>query len=140
MSITGLILSLALVAIVTLIVIYPFVRPSKRATTNISLQQQYDRIQAYYDRVLTNIRDLDEDYATGKINEADYNEEREVWVYRGIRLLRVQDQLDEDHSLVASTHTDVGDIDHAIEDAIRAYRDGNNPAFHDISQAEKTGS
>jgi len=140
MSIAGLVISLVLILIVTLMVAYPFVRPSEAFTEDVSLQQQRDRIQAYYERVLTNIRDLDEDFATEKINETDYNEEREVWVHRGIRLLRVQDQLDSEHSLVSDEHHDASDIDHAIEDAIRSYRDGTTPDYHTLSQAETTGS
>ncbi len=139
MSITGLILSLIITGIIFLIVVYPFVRPHQQ-TVDLALQQQYDRIQAYYERVLTNIHDLDEDHATGKINETDYNEEREVWVYRGIRLLRVQDQLDREHSLVTSDHLEMSDIDAAIEEAILAYRDGSDPDYHELSKAETTGS
>ena len=139
MSITGLILSLIITGIIFSIVVYPFVRPPQQ-TVDLALQQQYDRIQAYYERVLTNIHDLDEDHATGKINETDYNEEREVWVYRGIRLLRVQDQLDREHSLVTNDHLEMSDIDAAIEEAILAYRDGSDPDYHELSKAEITGS
>lgn len=141
MSITGLLFSLVLIGLTTLIVVYPFIRQQHtKNTANTPLQQQFDRIQIYYDRVLTNIRDLDEDFNTGKINEADYQQEREVWVHRGIRLLRVQDQLDTQHSLVDPNHVDASSIDQAIEEAIKAYRDDNTPVFHELSQAENTGT
>ncbi len=141
MSILGLLISLVLTALAVLLVVYPLVRPSReRNSSQDSIQQQTDRVQAYYERVLTNIRDLDEDFATGKIRETDYQEEREVWVHRGIRLLRVQDQLDAQHSLVDSASADAENIDRAIEATIRAYRDGEAPAYHDLSAGEKTGS
>lgn len=136
MSIVGLIISLALVFITALIVIYPIVRKPVATTANSSISQQYDRIQAYYERVLTNIRDLDEDFTTGKINEADYNEEREVWMHRGIRLLRVREQLDTHHGLVDSQHQEASDVDHAIEEAIRAYREGEEPTYHELQPTE----
>ncbi len=138
MSIVGLLVSLILVFITALIVVYPIVRKPKKDGSNSSLSQQYDRIQAYYERVLTNIRDLDEDYTTEKINEADYSEEREVWVHRGIRLLRVREQLDSQHSLVDSQHQDASDVDSAIEEAIRAYREGDEPNYHELQPTENT--
>jgi len=140
MSIIGLIISLILIAFAMLIVSYPLIRQNNQQTTNTTLEQQRDRIQTYYERVLTNIRDLDEDYTTGKISETDYQAERDVWVHRGIRLLRVQDQLDTQHSLVDTQHGDANSIDGAIEDAIRAYREGQAPTFHELSQAENTGA
>ena len=72
---------------------------------------------------------------TGKINEVDYRDEREVWLHRGIRLLRVRDDLDARQSLV-STDSTGGDIDGAIEAAIMAYRDSAQPAAHDLSPRE----
>ena len=79
-----------------------------------------------------NIRDLDEDYLTEKLSEADFQAERAVWVNRGVRLLKVQDSLDAQHSLVDDGAVDAEEIDKAIETAVRAYRDGNAPAYHDL--------
>lgn len=141
MSISGLLISLVLIGISTLIVILPFVRRVRsQSSTTISKQQQYDRIQTYYERVLTNIRDLDEDFTTGKISESDYQEEREVWVHRGIRLLRVQDQLDAQGSLIDTQNAGASNIDDAIENAIKAYREGDAAIVEDMSQAEQTGT
>jgi Asp-tRNA(Asn)/Glu-tRNA(Gln) amidotransferase B subunit len=81
-----------------------------------TLDRQRERVLAYYERVLTNIRDLDEDHITGKIAEDEYNVEREVWVQRGIKLLKVIDELESKKSLVASS--DDAEIDSAIEAAI----------------------
>jgi|GEM_PF-419073 len=141
MSIFGLSISIVLVLITVLIVVYPLVRQtSTQVTSDTAIQQQRERAQAYYDRVLTNIRDLDEDFTTDKISEADHQAERDVWVHRGIRLLRVLDQLDAQHSLVDNQAVDIASIDDAIEEAIKAYRDGEQPAYHELSQARNTGS
>ena len=141
MSILGLSISIILALITLIIVVYPLVRQaSARVTSDSAIQQQRERAQAYYDRVLTNIRDLDEDFSTDKINEADHQAERDVWVHRGIRLLRVLDQLDTQHSLTDSPAVDIASIDDAIEEAIKAYRDGEQPAYHELSQAGNTGS
>ena len=141
MSILGLSISIVLALIMLLIVVYPLVRQaSSQTTSDTTLQQQRERALAYYDRVLTNIRDLDEDFSTEKINEADHQQERDVWVHRGIRLLRVLDQLDAKHSLVDSQGIDIASIDDAIEEAIKAYRDGDQPAYHELSQAGNTGA
>lgn len=132
MSIPGLIISFALFLIAIAVVARPFLRQRKTSEKDdVQLQVQRDRVQVYYERVLTNIRDLDEDYATGKIDDVDYRAEREVWVHRGIRLLRVRDGLDARQSLVTGRDADAGAIDEAIEAAISAYRDGAGAALHD---------
>ena len=134
MSIFGLIFALTLVLIAIVVVARPFFRlaPS-RVEADSKLQLQRERVSSYYERVLTNIRDLDEDFQTGKIAEADYRQEREVWVDRGIRLLRVADNLDRQHSLVSTDTSDADDIDRAIEAAVQSIRDGEQPSFHDLS-------
>ncbi len=132
MSILGLMISIALICAAVLLVVYPLIRPSRRQNrSKRRIQQQTDRVQAYYERVLTNIRDLDEDFSTGKISEADYQEEREVWVHRGIRLLRMQEQLDAQRSLADSAGADAERIDRAIEDAILAWRDSEAPPYRE---------
>lgn len=130
MSIFGLMISIALICAAVLLVVYPLIRPShRRGWSNRGMRQQADRVQAYYARVLTNIGDLDEDFSTGKISEADYCEEREVWVHRGIRLLRMQAQLDARRGRVDSADADAERIDRAIEDAIIAWRAGEAPPY-----------
>ena len=138
MSILGLIISLALFLLAVAAVAHPFLRPRKTSERDdAQLQVQRDRVQVYYERVLTNIRDLDEDYATGKINEDDYREEREVWARRGIRLLRVRDSLDARQSLVTGRDANADKIDEAIEAAISAYREGAGAVMHGPSSGEE---
>ncbi len=121
MSIAGLVISLLLLFAALWVTAYPLIQSPRRPNqANGGLQAQTDRVQAYYARALTNISDLDEDFAAGKISEADYQEEREVWAHRGIQLLRVQAQLEAQRSLADSA--DAERIDRAIEAAVLARR------------------
>lgn len=134
MSILGLGVSLALVLIAILVVARPFFRAlPTRLDSDSNLQLQRERASRYYERVLSNMRDLDEDFQTGKIAGADYREEREVWVDRGIQLLRVADSMNSEHSLVPAGAADAEEIDRAIESAVQAIREGKQPSFHDMS-------
>ncbi len=133
MSIAGLAIALFLVLVALIAVAYPFWRPAGvKVEADANLRRQRERVRRYYERVLVNIRDLDEDYLTEKLSEADFQAERAVWVNRGVRLLKVQDSLDAQHSLVDDGAVDAEEIDKAIETAVRAYRDGNAPAYHDL--------
>ena len=117
MSIPGLLISLLLVLIAIAIVARPLLGAA-RSGNESALDEQGDRVGNYYERVLTNIRDLDEDLATGKIGAADHRREREVWVARGIALLRLQDQLE-----ARRVATDMpADTEAMIEAAVAAYR------------------
>ena len=88
---TALVLSLIALAIVA----RPLLRPPRRErAAESNRQEQREQVLSYYERVLTNIRDLDEDRSTGKISDENYRMEREVWAQRGIRLLRALDQLE----------------------------------------------
>ena len=136
MSIGGLIITLALVLIATVVVARPFFRFAPNQTGDAKLQLQRERVHSYYERVLINIRDLDEDFQTGKIAQADYHEEREVWVYRGIRLLRVADRLDRQRSPAATGAFDADEIDREIERAVRAVREGKQATLHELSDRE----
>ena len=85
MSIVG----LAVAGILALLLIVFAARPFFALPENlVSFQEkQRERALAYYERVLSNIRDLDDDQATGKISQEEYQSEREVWMNRGVRLL-----------------------------------------------------
>jgi predicted nucleotidyltransferase len=87
-------------------------------------EKQHERLMLVYERVLRNLRDLDEDFATGKMPPQDYQSEREVWMQRGIQVLKALDGL-EANQMVADT-ADIEQIDTAIdsqiEAAVAAYR------------------
>ena len=139
MSVPGLLIALILSGVALAIVAGPLLRPPRgEEVAEEPLRRQRVRIHAYYERVLTNIRDLDEDFATGKINEGDYREEREVWAQRGIRLLRAADQLALEGSPMADAAEAEG-IDRAIEEAVAAYRVGMRAAQGESTAGDETG-
>ena len=119
MSIEGLIASLLITLVIVFWLLYPFLR-SGGISDAAFLDRQRERALAYYERVLLNVRDLDEDHATGKIAEEEYQAEREYWLERGVRLLRLLDQLDHNETLMAQQTTDDAAIDAAIENAIQS--------------------
>lgn len=126
MSIAGLLFGMVVLLIALVWVIGPFLEPRGVQSTadDALLDKQRERLFIVYERVLTNIRDLDEDHTTGKMPDEDYAYEREIWVQRGIQVLKALDNLDARQIITASA--DAEDIDHAIdrqiEDAIAAYR------------------
>ncbi len=124
MSLEGLIITLTLLVIAGLWIAAPLLNPS-RQKTNATTQKQRERLMVHYERALNNIRDLDEDYATGKIQKEDYIQEREQWVQRGIQVLMALDEL-ESKAQPRSEAKDDADIersvDRQIEAAVAAYR------------------
>lgn len=129
MSIAGLLISFIIVAAVVAWVMIPFLfRQDTSGDETASVERQRERLLVYYERVLRNLHDIDEDFATGKLSEAEHRIERERWAQRGIQALKALDQLDTQH-LVAPSAADNAAIDEAIEQAIETtladYR--NNP-------------
>ena len=122
MSPEGLVIALALLIFVGLWIGAPLLRrESPRLSDDALAQKQRERLLVYYERVLTNIRDLEEDHATGKIRTTAYEDEREEWVQRGIQILKALDSTQAiptaaDEAAVEET------IDDEIEAAIAAYR------------------
>lgn len=120
MSITGLIVAVLFAVIVVLWMLSPYFAAREAvARLDDPVARQRERLEIYYARVLRNLHDLDEDYATGKLNEADYRREREPWVERGMEALRRLDELDATH-LVAPGDADAAAIDSAIDDEVEA--------------------
>jgi len=135
MSVPGLLIALVLSLFAMAAVARPLLRPPKRERAAASShRERRDRIETYYERVLTNIRDLDEDFATGKINEGDYRSEREVWVERGIRLLRVRHQVANEQA----RNEDSERIDRAIEEALAVYRERLQTDERSLSEGDAT--
>ena len=114
MSLPGLLISALIALVAGVIVARPLLRDAARRGGR---QRELDRLTAAYERVLTNIRDLDEDQRTGKIGIEEYAAEREVWMRQGISILRAMDAHEAREGEIAD------DIDAAIEAAIRAARE-----------------
>lgn len=120
MSVEGLGLSAVLISLTALLVALPLLRRSHNFTLDQARRlKQRERLLAYYERVLTNLRDLDEDHATGKMLDADYTPEREQWVQRGIEVLKALDSA-KDHSIIPAAAVDDAAVDEAVDDAIEA--------------------
>jgi aminoglycoside phosphotransferase (APT) family kinase protein len=119
MSIEGLIVSTALAVLVALWIGFPWLRGERRQAEISTVERQRERLTVYYSRVLRNIHDLDEDYATGKLNPDEYGQEREAWVARGVAALKALDELDAAHPVVNANADDTS-VDEAIDDAIEA--------------------
>ena len=125
MSLPGLFMGLVILVGLLLFVITPLMRPADTGTpVDLLIEKQRERLLMVYERVLGNIRDLDEDLTTNKMSEADYVTERELWVQRGIQVLKTLDALDAKQILTTSPVAEDIDraIDNRIELAVEAYR------------------
>jgi len=125
MSLPGLFMGLVILVGLLLFVVTPLMRPAGADTpVDILVEKQRERLLMVYERVLGNIRDLDEDLTTNKMSEADYTTERELWVQRGIQVLKTLDALNAKQILTTSPVVEDIDraIDNRIEAAVAAYR------------------
>jgi hypothetical protein len=116
-----------MISAVLVLVISPLLRDKQAFTQrDTQLARQRDRAEVYYQRVLRNLRDLDEDEALGKIAPDEYAVERTLWAQRGVEVLKALDQLDVG-ILIAAQEADDSAIDSAldrsVEAAVRAYRE-----------------
>ncbi|TVR19842.1 MAG: hypothetical protein EA396_11760 [Anaerolineaceae bacterium] len=123
MSLEGLILSLLVVLVFAVFLLYPFwdstpqqadTAPDSDSQIAAQITGQRERLQIYYDRVLANLHDLDEDYAIGKLDDAEYRVDRERWVQRGVQALKGLETLDSGQ-LIAPSDTDAAQIDEIID-------------------------
>lgn len=136
MSIVGLIVVALLFAGSVYALIHPFVSKTQIIT---EAQRSQDELLTAYERVLATIRDLDEDYAIGKMPEAAYQRERAFWAERGVEMLKVlaPDPATAQQVLASTAERRNSrderppaidtSLDDAVEQAIRAYRQASTP-------------
>ncbi|MFQ3535246.1 MAG: hypothetical protein SNJ58_05165 [Aggregatilineales bacterium] len=121
MSFEALGLSLALIAAVVLWIAAPLLRHKPRFAEHAD-DVLVERLQQHYERVLASLRDLEEDFALGKLDQARYQAERQRWLAQGVEVLA---ELDRIGALSKPAQT-VGELDAAvdyrIEQAVAAYR------------------
>lgn len=117
MSIIGLISSIVLLLVSIAYIFGPLLMKVDLSAGSFRNRQR-ERALTYYERVLRNIRDLDDDLATDKIIQVEYDIERERWMTRGVELLRMLEQLDDAQNIVDDMGADDAEIDAAIEQAI----------------------
>lgn len=122
MSPSGILFGLLLAAFVLMWIVLPLLQKSRSdsaTSDDLLIDKQRERLLLYYERVLRNIRDLDEDHALGKIDDAEYEQEREAWAQRGAQVLQALDTLPA-KQVIAQTTADDSAVDNAIDDAIEA--------------------
>ncbi|MDX2139921.1 MAG: hypothetical protein SF123_17680 [Chloroflexota bacterium] len=128
MSIEGLIIGFILVSIVVVIVAAPLLgREGRFDAQAAQLARQRERAHVYYERVLRNLRDLDEDHALGKLDDDAYEADRALWAERGVQVLKALDQLSAGTMIAPPSADDAAidrSLDDAVEAAVRAYRQG----------------
>jgi hypothetical protein len=117
MSIEGLLVSLMITGAALIFVLLPLLRRPRASADEEVLTRQRDRLTVYYERVLRNVQDLDEDYQTGKLNAGEYEAEREQWIQRGVTALKA---MEDTRALVADAPPDTAALDREIEAAIEA--------------------
>src|ERR1043165_4551965 len=119
MSVQGLLFALLLALFVIAWIVMPLLQRSRQGADDPLKEKQRERLLIYYERVLRNIHDLDEDHALGKIDEGEYARDREEWTERGVQVLQALDTITE-KEVIAETSADDASVDHAIDDAIEA--------------------
>lgn len=124
MSIEALVVSLTLLAITALWIIAPLLSQTAHTLKGEAKRKQRERLLVHYERLLNNLRDLEEDYSTGKIRPEDYQTDRETLMERGIQILAALDNLSGTAANTAHKNAAAVDesVDKAIEEAVQAYR------------------
>lgn len=122
MSTAGLIFAGLMTLISVVILAQPLLR--RAGATPDSVQHTRARLAAEYERVLTVIRDLDDDYALGKITPDVYARERGQWSRQGVALLQALDAAaPPEHPArkakrIVSTHPPQESAEQALDDAV----------------------
>lgn len=116
MSTTGILISLIILAAAVVWIALPLRRARNLPSATLTPHEQ---LVAVYERVVARIRDLDEDYASGKLLEEDYTSERAVLAERGVQILQAL-EADKPADSSGGVKTDIDtELDKAIEAAIR---------------------
>ncbi len=124
MSSAGLVLSLVVVVLTVAFLALPLIRARRAAASPSELLHQQQRAQLLnaYERVLLTIRELDEDFHTGKLSEEVYTSERAVWSEQGVTLLQSLERLNGQPSTrsaeVPRTAEQGTQIDKELDDAV----------------------
>lgn len=88
MSGEGLIASIVILLLGIVYLALPFVRAGRSSAVTTEERERLKLIAAY-ERALMTVRDLDDDYAVGKLPEETYATERTRWTEHGAMLLEL---------------------------------------------------
>lgn len=128
MEAQSLILGVVIVALTALIVLWPLVSGAGKEKRESAPSTALETLLAERDAIYTVIRDLDFDFETGKLTEADYQAQREQWVERGVDVLKALDAAQVNGAAAApangtaATPAEPDDLESQIEAAIAARR------------------
>jgi hypothetical protein len=132
MDIGSILLGLALLLVVAFIIARPLLAGSRGRERQPG---PLDELLAERERVLLQLRDLDFDYATAKIMDADYTAQRAHLVARGVEILKQLDALAATVGAPAASAAGNGRaaaLDAEIESAVASARRPAAPAADDI--------
>lgn len=109
---------------VILSIVWPLVagQPQQEKTASAASGVDMEALLARRDTIYSAITDLDFDFETGKLGEDDHAAQREIWVQRGISMLKEIDALPADAASIGVDSDEPTDLDDEIEAAIRARR------------------
>lgn len=116
---------LVLAGLSVIALVAPFLRPNVHSTAQLHYQRQRDALLVYYQQVTSNLRDLRDDLEAGKLLTEAYETEREVWMGRGVQILRTIDDLDKTAPKPATSATTEHalEVESQIEAAVQRYLD-----------------
>lgn len=110
MTTDGAILGIIMAVIVGLAIALPFLMDRRRPSDDAAVMAH--QLQERLSQLLSNIADLDFDFDTGKLAEADYVTQRKMLIGRGVStLIRLDEALEQADS-----------VDNQIEEWVAAYR------------------
>jgi len=124
MTIGSILLGLAMLVLVGLFIARPLIKPESRSKQELTLRQA---LLTQKEALLIQIKNLDFDYETGKMPEADYRQQRDGLMVEATAVLKQLDALDEgeisaDPALEPEMVASTSDTEAAIEAAIAARR------------------
>jgi hypothetical protein len=132
MEAQSLIMGVILVALSIFFVLWPLFSVTREERENDAgvLASSRDVLMEQRDAIYLTIRDLDFEFETGKLSEDIYQSQRNMWVERGVEVLRAVDQLKQKFSDAGVSIEAAGlsptsvtnDVDAQIEAAIAARR------------------
>jgi len=96
MSIPGLFFAVVMALLSLAVLLLPYMRRQSAQASNAVARSGLtrDALLATYERVLSAIRDLDDDFNTGKLAQDTYQAERSMWADRGVQVLKKLEEVD----------------------------------------------
>ncbi len=93
MSGIGLLIAVVLLAAAVAWLALPWLRRGRAGALDPALARERDALLTSYERILSAIRDLDEDFQVGKLSQEAYASERARWAEQGAAALETLEKL-----------------------------------------------